>query len=327
MIQICKNCGAVNSEAVERCCFCDESFTENQDVPAARAAAAGVAPASQPAQTDGNLAVQPVNWRHELADRLEAYRERRRRLLPDDAQVDLPFNRVVAEEEAPEDAEDAPRRGALLTPEGAGPHMYRSLPLRSPRAQGVERVEIAVTQPELDFGAPESHPQAAMPGADQVIPVASLRDRRRAGMLDAFFLLLAYAGFLGLFRAFGGRLVLGRFDAVIGACTLALLYAQYFALFTTFGGETPGMMLRGLRVVSFEGSDPTPRQLLWRSFGYLVSGGTVLLGFLWALWDEDHLTWQDRISQTYLTSAAPPAQPEAEADSGEPVREWRRRRI
>jgi hypothetical protein len=29
-----------------------------------------------------------------------------------------------------------------------------------------------------------------------------------------------------------------------------------------------------------------------------------MLGFLWSLWDEDHLTWQDRISQTYLTQAA-----------------------
>ena len=51
--------------------------------------------------------------------------------------------------------------------------------------------------------------------------------------------------------------------------------------------------------------------MLWRSFGYLVSAGTLLFGFLAALWDEDHLTWHDRISQTYLTSAdePPPAAP------------------
>jgi hypothetical protein len=29
----------------------------------------------------------------------------------------------------------------------------------------------------------------------------------------------------------------------------------------------------------------------------------MMLGFLWALWDEDQLTWHDRMSQTYLTSA------------------------
>ena len=90
---------------------------------------------------------------------------------------------------------------------------------------------------------------------------------------------------------------------MVYAANLYLVYAQYFALFTVLGGATPGMLLRGLRVVSFDGTTPTPRQMFWRSFGYVLSGGTVMLGFLWALWDEDHLTWQDRISQTYLTLA------------------------
>jgi uncharacterized RDD family membrane protein YckC len=52
-----------------------------------------------------------------------------------------------------------------------------------------------------------------------------------------------------------------------------------------------------------DGTFPETRQLLWRSFGYLLSGATLLLGFLWALWDEDRMTWHDRISQTYIASA------------------------
>jgi uncharacterized RDD family membrane protein YckC len=331
VIQICKNCGAVNSEAVERCCFCDDPFGEHPPVPATRAAAAGATASTPPAPTEGNLAVQPINWRYELADRVEAYRERRRRVIPDGLQTGLPFNKAVeAEELTQEDAEaeeteSVPRHDAPLSGEGAGPLTYRSLPLGRPRPQDAERVEIAVTQPELDFGAAESGPEAAMAGAEEVIPVASLHDRRRAGMLDAFFLLLAYAAFAGLFRAFGGRLVLGKFDAAIGAATFVLLYAQYFALFTAFGAETPGMKLRGLRVVGFDGADPTPRQLLWRSFGYLISGGTALLGFLWALVDEDRLTWHDRISQTYITSAPAsmePAEENAESLSDRPGVRW-----
>jgi hypothetical protein len=31
----------------------------------------------------------------------------------------------------------------------------------------------------------------------------------------------------------------------------------------------------------------------------------MMLGFVWSLWDEDHFTWQDRISQTYITAATP----------------------
>jgi uncharacterized RDD family membrane protein YckC len=106
---------------------------------------------------------------------------------------------------------------------------------------------------------------------------------------------------LALFTTLGGRLGFNRLDAMVTGATLGLFYAQYFALFTIFGGSTPGMMLRGIRVVSYDGSVPTSRQMAWRSFGYLISAATCFLGFLWALWDEDHLCWQDRISQTYLT--------------------------
>ena len=136
---------------------------------------------------------------------------------------------------------------------------------------------------------------------DALFPVASLSERRRAALLDGALLLFSYGGMLALFWALGGRIGFNKLDAVVTVVTLMLFYAQYFALFTVFGGSTPGMMLRGLRVVSFDGSVPTSRQMVWRSFGYLVSAGTCFLGFLWALWDEDHLCWQDRISQTYLT--------------------------
>ena len=84
--------------------------------------------------------------------------------------------------------------------------------------------------------------------------------------------------------------------------TFAIVYLQYFSLFTIFGGTTPGMMLRGLQVVSFSGEPPTPRQMFLRSAGYVLSAGTFFLGFLWAMWDEDALTWHDRLSHTYLSS-------------------------
>jgi len=119
--------------------------------------------------------------------------------------------------------------------------------------------------------------------------------------LDVALLLFTYGGMLALFTALGGHIGFNKLDLLVAGATLALFYAQYFALFTVFGGATPGMMLGGLRVVSFDGGTPTSRQMAWRSFGYLVSAGTCFLGFLWALWDEDQLCWHDRISQTYLT--------------------------
>jgi uncharacterized RDD family membrane protein YckC len=42
--------------------------------------------------------------------------------------------------------------------------------------------------------------------------------------------------------------------------------------------------------------------MLLRSMGYMLSAGTFFLGFLWSMWDEDQLTWHDRLSRTYLST-------------------------
>jgi hypothetical protein len=34
----------------------------------------------------------------------------------------------------------------------------------------------------------------------------------------------------------------------------------------------------------------------------MLSAGTFFLGFLWSMWDEDQLTWHDRLSRTYLSA-------------------------
>jgi uncharacterized RDD family membrane protein YckC len=145
-------------------------------------------------------------------------------------------------------------------------------------------------------------------------PVASLRDRQLAGIIDAAFLLFAFGGFVALFGSLGGQLSLSKMNAAVYLATLSVVYFQYFALFTVFGATTPGMMFRGLQVVSFSGEPPTPRQMLLRSVGYMLSAGVCLSGFLWAIWDEDQLTWHDRLSKTYLSSAQTYA--EVESQSG-----------
>jgi uncharacterized RDD family membrane protein YckC len=132
--------------------------------------------------------------------------------------------------------------------------------------------------------------------------VAPISERRFAAILDTLFLSFAYGGFLALFGSLGGQFTLSKLSAAVYVATFAIVYMQYFALFTIFGGTTPGMMFRGLQLTSFSGETPTPRQMLLRSLGYLISAGTLFMGFLWACWDEDTLTWHDRLSRTYLTS-------------------------
>lgn len=171
------------------------------------------------------------------------------------------------------------------------------------------RMDIDVSEPPAAECAERSSEDigelpAARSNLPSLFPVAPLWERRIAALIDVAFLLFAYGGFLALFGSLGGQFTLSKLSAAVYAATLALFYVQYFALFTVFGGTTPGMMLRNLHVMTFTGEPPRSKQLLLRSLGYVASAGSFFLGFAWAFWDEDHLTWHDRVSRTYLTCGA-----------------------
>ena len=286
-------------EDADNCSFCDAPLAatgENLESVAVGVVASSSGASARPALASADSA-EP-EWRREVSRRLEDYRVRRRHLRPDDSQSGLPFSRkskIDEEEAARERQREVERQRRAERP-------------RARQAQRqTEHVEIRI-QPELDFSyAPDdrAHPQTAL------VPVASLVDRRKAGLLDALFLGLTYIGFLGLFRSLGGQLLAEKADAVVYLAAFFLFYALYFFLFTTCAEATPGMQLLCLTTVRLDGTVPDTRQLLWRSFGYALAGATLMLGFVWALWDEDHFTWQDRISQTYITGAAPVVEPDA----------------
>jgi uncharacterized RDD family membrane protein YckC len=256
----------------ESCSFCGVPAVENGEIP-------------EPVTVGANsLAETPEpEWRMEVSRRLELYRARRGHLHPDDSQSGLPFRHAPSVSDIEEEVAERPR------------------PRPAQRQRWTERLDICI-QPELNFSSSpddRARPQTAL------VPVATLAERRWAGILDALFLGFTCAGFISLFRSLGGQMTLEKTDAIVYLAVAYLFYALYFFLFTVMAGATPGMQLRGLTVVRLDGSLPDTRQLLWRNFGYLLSGATLLLGFVWALWDEDLFTWQDRMSQTYITAAAP----------------------
>jgi len=227
---------------------------------------------------------------------MQAYRARRRKTGSDESQAQFAF------EASPE----PPVEAAIALEHAHSAEEDFSFTIAIGRTANKRdddpRLVIDVSLPldSADTPAREDSPPVHQPG---LYPVASIDDRRLAALADAACLLFAYGAFLALFGAVGGQFTLSKLSAAVCAATFAIVYLQYFALFTIFGGTTPGMMLRGLQVASVSGDTPTPRQMLLRSAGYILSAGTFFLGFLWALWDEDSLTWHDRISHTYLTSA------------------------
>ena len=160
----------------------------------------------------------------------------------------------------------------------------------------IEYIGMPLLQSSFDFTAAEQE-------AEQLAAHASapLGERLRAALLDAALILLASGFFLGLFAALTGQAGWGRRDILIFLSAGFILAVVYFGMFTVLDGRTPGMQVRGLRVVTFEGNPPAARHRVWRAFGYVVSTGSVLLGFLWAAVDEQQLTWHDRISGTFIT--------------------------
>jgi uncharacterized RDD family membrane protein YckC len=290
---ICSQCGAVLSKGAATCIFCDAS-----DTPI-------FSEGSSAAQ--GNLALNAavnVEWRGELNQRLQAYRQRRRKSGDHEAQTQLPF--------AGRESEPPSHPIALQVDETA--HHERSRPddfaFTIAIGRMAKRDEHLDTQYLIDVSLPiekqEMNPEevqrAVLPAQASacMYPVATLDERRSAAAIDAACLAFAYGGFLALFGSLGGQFTLSKLSAAVYFFTFAFVYLQYFGLFTIFGGTTPGMMIRGLQVTTFSGEEPTLRHLLFRAAGYMLSAGTIFLGFLWALWDEDALTWHDRLSRTYL---------------------------
>jgi uncharacterized RDD family membrane protein YckC len=252
---------------------------------------------------------QNAAWQGELAERMEAYRVRRRKTARYAGQAQFSF----------EDAE-RPSAPSVAIADRAGTKEAFAFTLAIGRRETPPEKQHG--RMEIDVSIPPKSPVAeAQPAANSNFaerhgssyPVAPLEERRLAAVIDVVCLLFAYGGFLVLFGSLGGQFTISKLSAAVYATTFAIVYLQYFALFTIFGGTTPGMMFRGLQVTSFDGDPPQPRQMLWRCVGYLLSAGTFFLGFLWACWDEDALTWHDRMSRTYLSVAETFATDAAEA--------------
>jgi uncharacterized RDD family membrane protein YckC len=298
MAQSCSQCGSICRDDLKTCAFCDspltgEPFGPHPEMPPK------LAPLSSRPALRINSADEP-EWRQEMARKLDAYRKRRRGgpapmngAMGADSQPALPF--VHSPRAHAADVEGTTRR-QLPVPSQA--RLERKP--RAAREERDERVEISVSQPSLDFA---STGERLHSGA-RLASAASTAERIQSGLIDLFFLVVVYGGFLLFFRSLGGRMDLTRTDAGIFAASFFLLYASYFSLFMIFGGATPGMLFTGLTVVQIDGAMPGTSALAWRSAGYVLSCGTACLGFLWAVWDEEHLTWHDRISQTYITSAS-----------------------
>lgn len=160
-------------------------------------------------------------------------------------------------------------------------------------------------QQSLLFEAPA---QLRCPGVgiDRIalpIPAASPRTRFAAALLDLLivggielsFVLIVFA----LARLFQMSLYLAPRSVKVALLGGLILMLGYLFFFISLTQKTPGMRCFDLTLINFAGEPIKFKETALRTAGYVVSAGSLLLGFLWVLFDVDALTWHDRISRTY----------------------------
>jgi uncharacterized RDD family membrane protein YckC len=81
------------------------------------------------------------------------------------------------------------------------------------------------------------------------------------------------------------------------------LAAGYKMLYAVAGTDSPGMRWSQLRLLNFDGLPATREERISRVAAGTLSVAAAGLGVLWALVDEETLSWHDHISKTFVSSA------------------------
>ncbi len=161
-------------------------------------------------------------------------------------------------------------------------------------------------QRHLDFpsGAAAAQPSAAIPGTmiDCDAITAARWARVAAFAFDATMMLSGMAIFLGAIHYRTGTIPMDKHSLPLLAGAALCIVLLYKALWCLGNGDSPGMRWAKLRLITFDGRQPTRRQRIRRALSGAFVSSAMGLGLMWALVDEEALTWHDHISKTFPTS-------------------------
>jgi uncharacterized RDD family membrane protein YckC len=128
-----------------------------------------------------------------------------------------------------------------------------------------------------------------------------------AAAVDFSIVAIALGLFLGVFQialtAFHitGVVMLTKQTIPFFAGIAAVFGLLYKILWCLSDSDSPGMRWAQLRLVNFDGMKPDREQRLFRVAAGCLSFMAAGLGVMWALVDEEALTWHDHISKTFPT--------------------------
>jgi uncharacterized RDD family membrane protein YckC len=134
------------------------------------------------------------------------------------------------------------------------------------------------------------------------LKTAAMEDRIMAGIFDLALIVSAFAIFVLVFVACTAHPPSGKSAMVVAGLVLAGFGLLYQYLFFKYSEGTPGMRYAKIALCTFEDENPTRKAMCTRVLYVLLSAAPLGLGFAWAWFDPDRLTWHDRLSRIYQRS-------------------------
>jgi len=159
-------------------------------------------------------------------------------------------------------------------------------------------------QQSLEFAPAAGTQRYAHPAEGAIYcdaPVAVAAHRAIAAALDASMIVMGLALIGVIFYTAGGTIAINSKTLPLLVGVAALVTFLYKMLWCMGNGDSPGMRWTRLTLVNFDGQKPTRTQRLHRLASGVLSLCAAGLGLLWALVDEETLTWHDHISRTFPT--------------------------
>lgn len=158
-------------------------------------------------------------------------------------------------------------------------------------------------QPETEYISQDwkgTQPQPELHAAMDIAEQAPVSLRIMAAVVDFALMLAAFLAAV-LMAGHNAKdlpsLRATEIGTVLGLIVVGVLYRAFFY---ALGNGTPGMKYAGIALCTFDGHEPPRPQRFRRLAALLLSVLPVGVGLLWAIFDDDHLSWHDHLSRTYL---------------------------
>jgi len=123
-----------------------------------------------------------------------------------------------------------------------------------------------------------------------------------AGIFDLALIVAAFSVFVLVFVACTTHPPTGKPALLSAGLVLVGFCVLYQYLFFKFANGTPGMRYAKIALCTFDDENPTRQAMCRRVPFVMLSAAPLGLGFAWACFDPDRLSWHDRLSRMYQRS-------------------------